>query len=85
MKEYHHTVVNELGMHARPAGMFVKLAKNSRSKIMICKDGVSSDAIRILNVMRMGIHQGDEISITIEGEDEQSMLEEVAKVCRECL
>lgn len=85
MKEYGHTVINELGMHARPAGMFVKLAKSCKSKIVICKDDKSSDVVRIMNVMRMGIRQGDEILITIEGEDEEEALQEVEKVCRDCL
>ena len=85
MTEYCYTVVNELGMHARPAGMFVKLAKDHKSKISIWKGDQSSDAVRIMNVMRMGIHQGDQVRITAEGEDEEETIAEVEKICRECL
>ena len=85
MKEFRYTVVNELGMHARPAGMFAKLAKSHRSKIVIYKEDKSSDALRIMNVMRIGIRQGDMIRITADGEDEEQAIAQVEQTCRECL
>ena len=85
MKEFRYTVVSELGMHARPAGMFAKLAKSYRSKIMIYKEDRSSDALRLMNVMRIGIRQGDQIRITVDGEDEEQALAGVEQTCREYL
>lgn len=85
MKEYDHIVVNELGMHARPAGQFVQLVKEHQSKIEISKGAESVNAIRILAVMGMNIRQGDRIRITVEGADEDQVLPEVQRICRENL
>ena len=85
MREYDHTVLNELGMHARPAGLFVRLAKEHQSKIEISKGAESVNAIRILAVMGMNIRQGDQIRITVDGADEDQVLPEVRRICRESL
>jgi len=85
MREYEHTVLNELGMHARPAGLFVRLAKDHQSRIEISKGAESVNAIRILAVMGMNIRQGDQIRITVDGADEDQVLPEVRRICRESL
>ena len=85
MREYDHVVVNELGMHARPAGQFVRLAREHQSKIEICKGAEAVNAVRILAVMGMNIRQGDQIRITVEGADEDQVLPEVQRICRENL
>ena len=85
MREYDHTVLNELGMHARPAGLFVRLAKEHQSKIEISKGSESVNAIRILAVMGMNIRQGDQIRFTVDGADEDQVLPEIQRICRESL
>jgi len=85
MREYEHTVLNELGMHARPAGLFVRLAKDHQSRIEISKGAESVNVIRILAVMGMNIRQGDQIRITVDGADEDQVLPEVRRICRESL
>lgn len=85
MKEYTYTVKNELGMHARPAGMFVKLAKQYHSIIEISKGEKKANVSRILAVMGMGIKQGDAITITVEGDDEQEVFPQIQQICEEIL
>ncbi|MBU5435072.1 HPr family phosphocarrier protein [Pseudoflavonifractor sp. MSJ-37] len=85
MKEYTYQVKNELGMHARPAGMFVKLAKQSQSVIEIQKGDKKVNVSRLLAVMGMGIRQGDTITLTVDGPDEEQVFPEVQKVCDEIL
>jgi phosphocarrier protein HPr len=85
MKEYEYTVVNELGMHARPAGQFVRLAQETKSKIEISKGAEAINAVRILAVMSMNIRQGDQIQITVEGSDEDQLLSEIKRICKENL
>lgn len=85
MEEYTHKVKNSLGMHARPAGMFVKLSKQYRSVVYIGKGDKSANVNRILAVMGMGIQQGDEVRFTANGEDEHEVLEEIRKICAEIL
>ena len=70
MKTFTYTVKDELGIHARPAGMLVKEVKNFQSKVMLEKDGKTVDASRLMAVMSMGVKQGQTVTITVEGEDE---------------
>ena len=46
MKSFSYTVKDELGIHARPAGMLVKEVKNFKSKVTLEKDGKVIDATR---------------------------------------
>lgn len=72
-------------MHARPAGMLVKLSKAHHSTIEIWKDGKAVNVSRILAVMGLGIKQGDEIRFTVSGEDEHEAMERVREICTEIL
>ena len=77
MKTFTYTVKDELGIHARPAGMLVKEVKNFQSKVMLEKDGKTVDASRLMAVMSMGVKQGQTVTITVEGEDEDATYEAV--------
>lgn len=70
MKEIKYTVQDPLGIHARPAGLLVKAAAGYKSAITIDNGAKKADAKRIMAVMSMGIKQGQEITVTAEGEDE---------------
>jgi phosphocarrier protein len=70
MIAFKYDVKDELGLHARPAGLIVKQVKNYKSKITIEKDGNKVDASRLLAVMGLGVKKGETIIISIEGEDE---------------
>ena len=65
MKEFSYTVQDHMGIHARPAGQIVKLAKGLSSRIVISKDEKSADALMGLNVL-----QGETVSVSVEGERE---------------
>lgn len=77
MKTFTYTVKDELGIHARPAGMLVKEVKNFQSKVMLEKEGKTVDASRLMAVMSMGVKQGQTVTITVEGEDEDAAYETV--------
>ena len=70
MKTFEYTITDELGIHARPAGMLVKEASKFASKIMIASPKKEVDAKRIMGVMSMGAKKGDTVKLTIEGADE---------------
>ena len=55
MKTFDYTVKDELGIHARPAGLLVKEAKNFTSKITIKKGEKEVDATRVMAVMALGV------------------------------
>ena len=71
MKEFKYVITDAEGIHARPAGELVKVAKEFSSKITITKDGKSGDCKKIFGVMALAVKCGNEVTITVEGEDEE--------------
>lgn len=57
-------------MHARHAGMLVKQTSQYKSDITLAKGDRSANAKGILALMGLGVKQGDVVTVTIEGEDE---------------
>ena len=77
MKTIVYTITDELGIHARPAGMLVKEAAKFQSKIMVASPKKEVDAKRIMGVMSMGAKKGDPLKVTIEGPDEDAAAEAI--------
>jgi len=77
MKEFQYVVKDPLGIHARPAGLLVKEAKNGASEIVIEFGGKSADAKRLLAVMSLGVKSGNEVTVRVEGPDEDSRTREL--------
>ena len=73
------------GIHARPAGEFVKAAAAFSSSVNITKDGKTVSAKKIFGVMGLGVKQGQEITVTIEGGDEETAAAELEAFLREKL
>lgn len=71
MKEFTYTISDPVGIHARPAGMLAKKAKEFKSTVTIVKDEKSADTRRLMALMGLGIKCGDTITVQAEGEDEQ--------------
>ncbi len=72
MKSFSYKVKDELGIHARPAGMLVKEVKNFQSKVTLEKDGKTVDASRLMAVMGMGVKKDQTVTVTVEGDDEDA-------------
>ena len=68
------TIINKLGIHARPAAQFVKLASKFDADIVVEKDGEEVDGKSILGLMMLAVGPGSKIAITAEGKDEQEAL-----------
>ena len=83
MKEFQYTVKDACGIHARPAGLLVKLAKQYASAITLEKNGKTCDMRKLMAVMGMGIRQGETVTVTAEGEDEAAAIEAVEKFLTE--
>ena len=71
MKNFEYTIKDELGIHARPAGMLVKEAKKYQSKITITKEGKTVEASKLMAVMSLGVKCGQTVQIAVEGPDEE--------------
>lgn len=85
MKNFEFTVSDPVGIHARPAGLLVKEASKCASVITIAKNGKSADAKRIMALMSLGVKQGDTVTVTVEGDDEDSAAEKIESFMKENL
>ncbi len=72
MKTFSYTVKDEVGIHARPAGLLAKKAKEFQSTITLEKDGKSAAATKLMAVMGMGVKCGDTVNVTVDGADEDT-------------
>lgn len=71
---------NEVGLHARPAALFVQAANKFLSDIYIELNGKKVNGKSIMGVMSLGVFQGEEITIIARGEDEKEAVEELAEL-----
>lgn len=85
MRTINYIVKDPQGMHARPVGALVKEAKQYESSIVIKADGKEADAKRILSVMGLGVKQGYEIQVVIEGSDEELAENNIAEFLKKFL
>ena len=72
MKEFTYVITDAEGIHARPAGELVKKAKEYASSISIIKEGKKADAKKLFGLMGLGVKQGMEIVVQVEGDDEEA-------------
>ena len=77
MKEIKYVITDPLGMHARPAGMLVKAVAGYASKITVTAPTGTADAKRLMALMRLAAKQGMELTVTIEGADEEKAATEL--------
>jgi len=79
MKEFTYTITDPEGIHARPAGELVKVAKGFSCKITLSKDGKPGDCKKIFGIMGLGVKNGQEVTITFDGEDEDAAYDKVTE------
>ncbi|MBQ9885400.1 MAG: HPr family phosphocarrier protein [Lachnospiraceae bacterium] len=81
MISFNYVITDEVGIHARPAGALVKAAKAYGSKIVLenLSNGKSADAKKLMLLMSLGVKKGDEVKVTVEGDDEAVAAEELEK------
>lgn len=77
MKSFEYVIKDEVGIHARPAGILLKEAKKYESKITINKDGKSAEATKLMAIMSLGVKCGQTVEVTVEGADEDTAVEEI--------
>jgi phosphocarrier protein HPr len=70
-------IVNRLGLHARPAAMFVRIASRYRSEIWVSKEGEEVNGKSIMGLMMLAAGQGSKLLIRCEGPDADEAMEEL--------
>lgn len=73
-------IKNETGLHARPAGMFVKKASEFTSAIEVKCKGKVVNAKSIMGIMSLGLGKGEEITISAIGADEEAAIDALSEL-----
>ncbi|MCU1669170.1 MAG: fruB [Blastococcus sp.] len=68
-------ITDPLGLHARPAAQFVEKARTFASDVTLDKDGTSANCKSLLSILKLGVTQGTEVTVTASGDDEQGALD----------
>jgi phosphocarrier protein len=74
------TIVNRLGMHARPAAMFVRIASRYRSEVWVEKEGEQINGKSIMGLMMLAAGQGSKLKLCCEGPDAAKAVEELEQL-----
>lgn len=77
MKTFNYEIKDAIGIHARPAGLLAKEAKKYSSKITLKANGKSAEATKLMMIMSLGVKHGQEVEVVVEGEDEETAVEEM--------
>jgi phosphocarrier protein HPr len=73
-------ITNSLGLHARPAALFVKVATPFTSNVFIEKDGVRINGKSIMGVMMLAAEQGSKVTVIADGPDEKEAIEKLVEL-----
>jgi len=76
-------VLNESGIHARPAASIVQTCGKFQSRVTFTKDDVPANAKSIMNIMLLAAEYGAVIRVEIEGPDEEEAMRAVEKLFQE--
>ena len=80
MIECQITIENRLGLHARPASLFVQTTNRFKSKIKVIKDAMEVDGKSIMGLLMLAAPMGTILKIMAEGEDETALVESLKKL-----
>lgn len=72
------TVMNDMGLHARPAAMIAKCASGFSSEILINKSGEIANGKSILGIMTLSAGKGTTLVVSAEGDDAAAALEAIS-------
>ena len=74
------TIINRLGLHARPSALFVKTASRFRAEIWVEKDGERVNGKSIMGLMMLAAGQGSKLQVLCEGPDADQALSEIEAI-----
>lgn len=75
MKTFEYTITDEVGIHARPAGLLVKECKEFASSVTLTCNGKSADLKKLMALLALGVKKGDTVKVEISGADEEKVVE----------
>ena len=82
MEKKDFSIIAETGIHARPATLLVQTASKFNSDINLEYKGKSVNLKSIMGVMSLGVGQGAEVTITVDGQDESEAMEGIVETLK---
>ena len=79
MMERTFTVLNKMGLHARPAAMLVQLLQKFESSILLRKDDQEVDGKSIMGILTLTAEFGSKLTVVADGADESSVMNSVSE------
>lgn len=83
MPEIKLTIRNKVGLHARPAVLFVQASQRFQAEIWAIKDGKEGNAKSFKAILGLAVNQNDVINVRAEGPDAGQALETLARLVEE--
>lgn len=83
MKEFEYVIKDEVGLHARPAGLLIKCVKGCQSKVLLTKGSETVDADKLMAVMRLAVKKGEKVKIQVSGDTEAADVQTLQKFFEE--
>ena len=80
MTERIFVIKNRLGLHARPAALFVQEAARHKSSVMVVKDGLEVNGKSVMGLMLLAAESGSKLTVKADGPDEIQALDGLQKV-----
>ena len=77
MAKFTYVITDEVGLHARPAGLLVKEAKKFQSECTVTKGDKTKKLTQLMMLMSLGVKQGDTVTVSAEGADEDTAIAEL--------
>lgn len=83
MSTFDYTIKDEVGIHARPAGLLVKFITDLTSKVIIKKGEKAVDAKRLFGIMGLAVKCGDTVTFELDGPNAHAEAEQLEAFCNE--
>jgi phosphotransferase system HPr (HPr) family protein len=74
------TIINELGLHARPAALIAKTARKAKSEIWIEKDDTRVDATSMIDILSIACQKGSLITLIADSIDDKKIFDEIKDI-----
>lgn len=73
-------IINELGLHARPAALIAKTARKAKAEIWIDKDGTRVDAASMIDILSIACQKGSLITLIADSREDKEVFEEIKSI-----
>ena len=83
MKSFDYTLKKKMGIHARPAALIADRVKFLEDQVVISYGEKVADASKLIDVIGLGAKQGDTVTVTVEGPDEDRVAAEMEVLFKE--